>query len=138
MEIRQKHFPSVDVLPGFSSLPFDPIIIYLIFYPSFQTLLLPLNLLFPSMVTGFNTLAFCDATRLQSGDFISEITPNLPHRNIGDVEDIIHSSLPFLCNQCEIPHNNIHYVLEGLWTFGLSYFWFNLLLASCCCLLFSR
>ena len=126
MEIQQKHFPSLDVLPGFSSLPFDPIIIYLIFYPSFQTFLLPLNLLFPSMVTGFNTLAFCDATRLQSGDFISEITPNShtgkPYRNIGDVEDITHSSLPFLCNQCETPHNNIPYVLVSLWTFGLSYF----------------
>lgn len=65
-------------------------------------------------------LALCDATRLQSGDFIFEITPNLPHRNIGGVEDIIHSSLPFPCNQCEIPHDNIHYVLVGLWTFGLS------------------
>ena len=133
MEIRQKHFPSVDVLPGFSSLPFDPIITYLIFSPSFQTLLLPLNSLFPSMVTGFNTLAFCDATRLQSGDFISEITPNLPHRNIGDVEDIAHSSLPFLCNQCEIPHRNTPYVLVSLWTFGLSCFRLVVVVLSLSC-----
>ena len=75
-------------------------------------------------------LALCDATRLQSGDFISEITPNShtgkPYRNVGDVEDITHSSVPFLCNQCEIPHNNIPYVLAcGLLdypTFGLTYF----------------
>lgn len=133
MEIQQKYFPSLDVLPHFSSLPFDPIIVYLIFYPSFQTLLLPLNLLFPSMETGFNPLAFCDASRLQSGTFISEITPNLPHcRNIGDVEDITHSSLLLHCKQCEIPQDNVHHVLACRLldspTLGLSCFWLILLL----------
>lgn len=66
-----------DVLSHFFFLPFDPIIIYFIFYLSFQTLLLPLNLPLPSVETGFNSLACCDASRLQSEDFISEITPNL-------------------------------------------------------------
>lgn len=58
-------------------LPLDPVIIYLIFCPSFQTLLLPLNLLFPSIETGFNPLAFCAASGLLPEDVISEITPNL-------------------------------------------------------------
>lgn len=80
MEIQEKYFSTLNVLPHFSFLPFYSVIIYLIFYPSFQTLPLPLNLLFPSMETDFNPLAFCDASRLQSEDFVSEVTPNLlPH-----------------------------------------------------------
>lgn len=54
-----------------------------------------------------------------------------PCRNIGDVEDITHTSLLFHCNQYEIPYNNTPHVLAcGLLdclTFGLSYFWFVLL-----------
>lgn len=79
-------FPDGNPAEGFSFfgssaslllLPFTPIIIYLIFCPSFQTLPLPLNLLLPSVETGFNPLASYDASRLQSEDFITEITPNL-------------------------------------------------------------
>lgn len=57
--------------------PFDLVIIYFIFCPSLQTLLLPLKVLFPSKETGFNPLAFCAASGLLPEDFIAEITPNL-------------------------------------------------------------
>lgn len=117
-------------------LPFDPVMICLIFCPSFQTLLLPLNLLFPSIETGFNPLVFCAASGLQSEDFISEITPNLlPHWQ----------ALPE-CWWCGRYHslqpsfplrpvwNPLYNVPQGLacgllddTAFGLSYFWLILL-----------
>ena len=115
-----------------SLLPFDPIIVYLIFHPSFQTLLLPLNLLFPSVETGFNSLAFCDASRLQSGDFISEITPNLlPHWQVLQKYwwcGRYHSSSSSFALQPV--WNPLRHYASGvsLWildypTFGLPYFW---------------
>lgn len=75
---------------------------------SFQTLLLPLNLLFPATEIDFNTPALCDASRLQSEDFISEITPNLllqrqVLQNTGNGNDTALSILPFRCNPCEFP-----------------------------------
>ena len=126
MEIQQKYFPSFNILPHY----FCTVKIYLIFYSSFQTLLLPLNLPFPSVETGFNPLAFCDASRLQSEDFISEITPNLlPHWQALQKycwRGRYHSSLPFHCNQCEILYDNVPHVSAcGLLVypaFGLSYF----------------